>query len=53
LTSFADGRTRELIITRVNKTGASGYVLVPSQDAVSSHATNHVTSRITNPMPAE
>lgn len=39
LTSFADGRTRELVITRVNKTGAVGYVLVPSQDgAVSSVA---------------
>lgn len=32
LTSFADGRTRELVFTRVNKTGATGYVLVPGQD---------------------
>jgi hypothetical protein len=39
LTSFADGRTRELVITRVNKTGATGYVLVPSQDtAITSQA---------------
>lgn len=39
LTSFADGRTRELVITRVNKTGAVGYVLVPAQDGVSAHVT--------------
>ena len=49
LTSFADGRTRELVITRVNKTGALGYVLVPAQDAVTSSAASHVTS----PAPAE
>ena len=36
LTSFADGRTRELVITRVNKTGAVGYVLMPAQDAAPS-----------------
>jgi len=36
LTSFADGRTRELVITRVNKTGAVGYVLMPAQDAATS-----------------
>ena len=35
LTSFADGRTRELVITRVNRTGAVGYVLMPAQDATS------------------
>jgi len=49
LTSFADGRTRELVITRVNKTGALGYVLVPAQDAVTSSAAHHATS----PAPAE
>jgi len=42
LTSFADGRTRELVITRVNKTGAVGYVLVPAQES----AANRVTSRV-------
>ena len=40
LTSFADGRTRELVITRVNKTGAVGYVLVPAQEATSRVTTN-------------
>jgi len=40
LTSFADGRTRELVITRVNKTGAIGYVLMPAHDASASTATN-------------
>jgi peptidoglycan hydrolase CwlO-like protein len=38
LTSFADGRTRELVITRVNKNGAVGYVLMPSQDGATSQA---------------
>jgi hypothetical protein len=38
LTSLADGRTRELVITRVNKTGAVGYVLMPAQDAATSPA---------------
>jgi hypothetical protein len=47
LTSFADGRTRELVFTRVNKTGAVGYVLIPSQDAVSA------ARPVTNPAPAE
>ncbi len=41
LTSFADGRTRELVITRVNKTGAVGYVLMPAQET----AANRVTSQ--------
>jgi hypothetical protein len=45
LTSFADGRTRELVITRVNKTGAVGYVLIPAQETA--------TSRLTNPAQAE
>ena len=45
LTSFADGRTRELVFTRVNKTGAVGYVLVPAQDAVTTRAANHLTSQ--------
>lgn len=40
LTSFADGRTRELVFTRVNKTGAVGYVLVPAQDAATPGATS-------------
>lgn len=31
LSSFADGRTRELVITRVTDSGASGYVLVPAE----------------------
>jgi hypothetical protein len=38
LTSFSDGRTRELVITRVNKTGATGYVLVPARDGLTSQA---------------
>jgi hypothetical protein len=38
LTSFADGRTRELVITRVHKTGAVGYVLMPAQDGATSPA---------------
>lgn len=38
LTSFADGRTRELVITRVTSTGAAGYVLVPAE-------ANSVTNR--------
>jgi archaellum component FlaC len=41
LTSFADGRTRELVITRVNKNGAVGYVLIPAQES----AANRVTSQ--------
>jgi len=40
LTSFADGRTRELVITRVNKNGAVGYVLVPAQDGNAVTAAN-------------
>lgn len=40
LTSFPDGRTRELVITRVNKNGAAGYVLVPAQDAATLTAAN-------------
>lgn len=40
LTSFADGRTRELIITRVNKNGAVGYVLVPAQESAMNRATS-------------
>ena len=46
LTSFPDGRTRELVITRVNKTGAVGYVLLPAQET----AANRVTA---NQAPAE
>jgi len=38
LTSFADGRTRELVITRVNKNDVVGYVLVPAQDQATSQA---------------
>jgi len=55
LTSFADGRTRELVITRVNKTGAVGYVLVPSQDALTSRAaaTSPITSPLTSQVRAE
>ena len=45
LSSFPDGRTRELVITRVSKTGAVGYVLVPAQEAAS-----HI---VTNQAPAE
>jgi peptidoglycan hydrolase CwlO-like protein len=51
LTSFADGRTRELVITRVNKTGAVGYVLMPSQDTVTSRAA--ATSPINNPLTSQ
>ena len=40
LTSFPDGRTRELVITRVSKNGAVGYVLVPAQDAATLTAAN-------------
>ena len=49
LTSFADGRTRELVITRINKNGAVGYVLVPAQET----AANSVTRSFTSPEPAE
>ena len=45
LTSFADGRTRELVITRVSKTGAVGYVLVPAQESAA--------NRVTSPLRAE
>ena len=45
LTSFPDGRTRELVITRVNKNGALGYVLVPAQETAA--------NRVTNPARAE
>jgi hypothetical protein len=38
LSSFADGRTRELVITRVSKNGAVGYALVPAKDATTSQA---------------
>ncbi len=31
LSSFSDGRTRELVITRVTNTGAAGYLLVPAE----------------------
>lgn len=31
LSSFADGRTRELVITRVTNAGAAGFVLVPAE----------------------
>ena len=44
LTSFPDGRTRELVITRVNKNGAVGYVLVPAQESAMSRATRSFTS---------
>lgn len=44
LTSFADGRTRELIITRVNKNGAVGYVLVPAEESAMNRATRSFTS---------
>ena len=55
LTSFEDGRTRELVITRVNKTGATGYVLMPAQDGVTNRAaaTNPITSPITSQARAE
>jgi chaperonin cofactor prefoldin len=49
LTSFADGRTRELVITSVDKNGAAGYVLVPAQES----ATNRATRPFTSPGPAE
>ena len=45
LNTFADGRTRELVITRVNKNGAVGYVLVPAQETAA--------SSVTNPLPVE
>jgi hypothetical protein len=45
LSSFPDGRTRELVITRVSKNGAVGYVLMPAQESTA--------ARITNPAPAE
>jgi hypothetical protein len=47
LSSFPDGRTRELVITRVNKTGAVGYVLMPAQDGAPSRAS------VTSQAPAE
>jgi len=40
LSSFEDGRTRELVITRVNKNGALGYVLVPAQDSANAAVTS-------------
>ncbi|MCU1336644.1 MAG: hypothetical protein JWO19_2225 [Bryobacterales bacterium] len=43
--SFADGRTRELVITRVNKDSVVGYMLVPGQTGA--------TSRTTSPVRAE
>jgi peptidoglycan hydrolase CwlO-like protein len=45
LSSFADGRTRELVISRVSKSGAVGYVLLPAQD--------DTTARVTSPTPGE
>jgi chaperonin cofactor prefoldin len=47
LSSFPDGRTRELVITRVNKTGAVGYVLMPAQEGATSRA------KLSNPSPGE
>ena len=44
LTSLVDGRTSELVITRVNKTGATGYVLVPAQESAMVRATRPITS---------
>jgi peptidoglycan hydrolase CwlO-like protein len=49
LTSLVDGRTSELVITRVNKNGAVGYVLVPAQESAMVRATRPFTS----PEPAE
>ena len=49
LTSLVDGRTSELVITRVNKNGAVGYVLVPAQES----AMNRVTRPFTSPERAE
>jgi peptidoglycan hydrolase CwlO-like protein len=49
LTSFEDGRTRELVITRVNKNGAVGYVLVPAAES----AMNRATRPLTSPEPVE
>lgn len=46
LTSFADGRTRELLITRVNKNGAVGYVLVPAEESAMNRATRSFTSPV-------
>jgi phage shock protein A len=43
LSSFADSRTRKLVITRVSGNGAAGYMLIPAQP----------TSHPTNPAPAE
>ena len=45
LSSFPDGRTRELVITRVSKNGAVGYVLMPAQESA--------TGKITSQAPAE
>ena len=49
LTRFEDGRTRELVITRVNTNGAVGYVLVPAQE----NARNRGTRPFTSPEPGE
>ena len=49
LKSLADGRTSELVITRVNKNGAIGYVLVPAQES----AMNRATWPSTSPEPGE
>ncbi|MBZ5674917.1 MAG: hypothetical protein LAP61_11775 [Acidobacteriia bacterium] len=53
LTSFPDGRTRELVITRVNKNGAVGYVLVPAQESAMNRATRPLNGPFTSPEPAE
>jgi len=53
LTSFEDGRTRELVITSVNKNGAVGYVLVPGQESAMNRAAWPLKGPFTSPQQGE
>jgi len=53
LTSLVDGRTSELVITRVHKNGAVGYVLVPAQESAMNRATGPLNGPLTSQVRAE
>jgi len=53
LTSLVDGRTSELVMTRVNKNGAVGYVLVPAQESATNRATRPLNGPLTSRVRAE
>ena len=53
LKSLVDGRTSELVITRVDKNGALGYVLVPAQESAMNRATRPLNGPATSPARAE